>query len=166
MSIKDFSEKIKLSLASIKDRSYSQERGLKIKDDLYIVILIILVGTASFGLGKLSSFEKNKTPISILKTKEYILSSVLPDEQSGLTNPSSFNDTKTNNTQATAGNIVTNISEPAKGMVVASKSGTKYYYPWCTGVARIKDENKVWFDSIEKARAAGLTPASNCAGLK
>jgi hypothetical protein len=145
MSIKDFTEKIKFSLGNIKDRTFSQEKGLKIKDDLYIVIMIILVGTASYGLGKISAFEKNKTPISILKTKELVTASVL-------------------NSQVQQNNI--NSQEQVSGEVVASKSGTKYYYPWCSGVSRIKEENKVWFNTIEEARATGLTPASNCTGLK
>lgn len=140
-SIKDFLEKIKLSYAHLKDSFYSKENGLKIKDDLYVVMMIILVGTASFGLGKLSALEKTKTPIAILKTKENMLSAVL-----------------------TSNNLIDNTK--ADGEVVASKSGTKYYYPWCTGVSKIKEENKVWFDTIEKAREKGLTPASNCIGLR
>jgi len=142
MSIKDFTEKIKLFFSDIKDRAYSRDKGLKIKDDLYIVIIILLVGTASFGLGKLSSYEKGKTPISILNTKEAMYATVLE------------NTSKTNQPAQTSGEVV------------ASKSGTKYYYPWCTGVSKIKEDNKVWFKSIEDARLAGLTPASNCIGLK
>lgn len=148
MSIKDFCQKIKLFFAKIKDKSYSQQSGLKIRDDLYIIIMIILVGTASFGLGKISSYEKNRLPISVLKTQDYMLSTVL---------------------ESTSDKITTTDkpkSENTNGLVVASKSGTKYYYPWCSGVSRIKEENKVWFDSIENARAKGLTPASNCTGLK
>jgi hypothetical protein len=148
MSIKDFAQKIKLSLADIKDKTYSQEKGLKIRGDLYIIIMIILVGTASYGLGKISSFEKNKTPISILKTKEYMNSLVLND---------------TSNTKTENQPIQTQQTDVK---VVASKSGTKYYYPWCAGVSRIKEENKIWFNSIEEAKSAGLTPASNCVGLK
>jgi methylphosphotriester-DNA--protein-cysteine methyltransferase len=52
------------------------------------------------------------------------------------------------------------------GSYVASKNGTKYHYPWCSGAKRIKDENKVWFDTVEQARAAGYTPAANCPGLE
>jgi hypothetical protein len=148
MSIKDFAQKIKLSLANIKDKTYSQEKGLKIRGDLYIVIMIILVGTASYGLGKISSFEKNKTPISILKAREYMNSIVLND--------TSNTKTETQSVQA----------QQTDGKIVASKSGTKYYYSWCTGVSRIKEENKIWFNSIEEARSAGLTPASNCVGLQ
>jgi hypothetical protein len=54
---------------------------------------------------------------------------------------------------------------PAGGQYVASKSGTKYYLPWCGTVARIKDENKVWFQTKAEAEAAGYGPAANCKGL-
>lgn len=54
---------------------------------------------------------------------------------------------------------------PAGGQVVASKSGAKYYLPWCGGAKLIKDANKVWFASREAAEAAGYQPAANCKGL-
>ncbi len=54
---------------------------------------------------------------------------------------------------------------PAGGEVVASKTGTKYYFPWCGTVKRIKEENKVWFPSREAAEAAGYEPAANCKGM-
>ena len=146
MSIKDFIQKIKSYTANIKDSVYSQEKGLKIRDDLYIVLIIVLVGTASYGLGKISAFEKAKTPISIIKTRDYMYSTALE---------STLPKAELNTTQT-----------QTNGLVMASKSGTKYYYPWCTGASRIKDENKVWFNTIEEAKSAGLTPASNCTGLK
>ena len=49
---------------------------------------------------------------------------------------------------------------------VASKNGTKYHYPWCSGAQTIKEENKVWFSTAEEAQKAGYEPASNCKGLK
>lgn len=52
------------------------------------------------------------------------------------------------------------------GAIVASKNGTKYHYPWCSGAQSIKEENKIWFNSIEEARKAGYQPASNCKGLE
>jgi hypothetical protein len=51
-------------------------------------------------------------------------------------------------------------------MLVASKNGTKYYFPWCSGVSKINEANKVWFDSYESAQKAGLTAAANCPNLK
>jgi hypothetical protein len=49
--------------------------------------------------------------------------------------------------------------------LVASKSGTKVYYVWCSGVSRIKPENKVFFDTVDEALNKGYTKASNCPGL-
>jgi len=52
------------------------------------------------------------------------------------------------------------------GSIVASKNGAKYYFTWCSGATRIKEENKVWFESETEAKNAGYAPASNCKGLK
>ena len=49
--------------------------------------------------------------------------------------------------------------------VVASKNGTKYYLPSCSGADRISEANKVWFASATAAAAAGYAPAANCKGL-
>jgi hypothetical protein len=46
--------------------------------------------------------------------------------------------------------------------VVASSGGTKYHKLDCPGADRIKESNKIFFDSPEQARAAGYTPAANC----
>ncbi len=56
-------------------------------------------------------------------------------------------------------------AEIQEGQVVASKNGTKYYLPSCSGVSRIAEANKVWFASVAAAAAAGYTPAVNCKGL-
>lgn len=60
------------------------------------------------------------------------------------------------------------IAAPAgqgSGVYVASKNGTKYYLPTCSGAKRISDKNKVWFDTAAAATAAGYGPAANCKGL-
>ena len=54
----------------------------------------------------------------------------------------------------------------AKGKIVASRKGKKYHFSWCPGARTISEKNKRWFESEEQARRAGLTPASNCPGLK
>lgn len=55
---------------------------------------------------------------------------------------------------------------PAEALrVAASKNGTRYYYPWCGGINRIKETNKVWFASAGAAEAAGYAKASGCDGL-
>jgi len=52
------------------------------------------------------------------------------------------------------------------GEVVGSRTGKKYHFPWCSGAQSMSEQNKVWFNTIEDARAAGYTPAGNCKGLR
>ena len=54
----------------------------------------------------------------------------------------------------------------AGGLVVASKSGTAYHFPWCAGASSIKESNKIWFKDEAAARKAGYAPAKNCKGLQ
>ena len=55
------------------------------------------------------------------------------------------------------------IAEGAQtGQVVASKSGSKYYYPSCAGASRISPANKIWFSTEDEAAAAGYSLATNC----
>lgn len=51
------------------------------------------------------------------------------------------------------------------GLYVASRSGSVYYFPWCTGVSRITLSNQRWFTDEKSAQAAGYKPAKNCQGL-
>ena len=51
------------------------------------------------------------------------------------------------------------------GLLVAARSGSVYYYPWCTGASKILPQNQRWFQSEEAARKAGYAPAKNCKGL-
>src|SRR3989344_4916087 len=46
-----------------------------------------------------------------------------------------------------------------QGQYVASKNGTKYYLPTCSGANRIKDENRIWFATEAEALAEGYGPA-------
>ncbi len=52
------------------------------------------------------------------------------------------------------------------GKIVASRKGSKYHFPWCSGAKTMNEGNKIWFDSKEEAQLAGYTPAKNCKGLK
>lgn len=46
--------------------------------------------------------------------------------------------------------------------VVRSKNSDKYHFTWCSGAKRIKEENKIWFETEAAALAAGYTKAGNC----
>jgi hypothetical protein len=52
-----------------------------------------------------------------------------------------------------------------QGGYVASRSGSVYHLPWCSGAQRIKAENAVWFATKEAAEQAGYRAAQNCPGI-
>jgi hypothetical protein len=49
---------------------------------------------------------------------------------------------------------------------VSSQNSDIFHYRWCSGAQRIDPENKVYYQSYEKAVASGLKPAGNCPGLQ
>ena len=132
------------------------EKLEKIKP-FYTAILLVVIGSILFALGRLSIMEKSKTGIRIEYPNTKETSSVIVAISSTTSAvPKSKIDTNT-------------VVVPAvyqSSVVIGSKSGKKYYFPWCGTVKRIKPENQVHFASIEQARAAGFTPGGNCKGLK
>lgn len=62
-------------------------------------------------------------------------------------------------------NQTSNLDWP-EGKYLASKNGKKYHRTYCekgmTGAVNIKEENKIWFDSEEAAKATGRTRCDNC----
>ena len=127
-------------------------------DKVFITLLIILVGIGAFGLGRLSKIEALKQGISI--EAPAAVANALNGQNQALNG-----DFKPLNSPSAE---TANQSNPAieSGQVVASKNGTKYHFPWCSGGKTISEANKIYFNSIEEARAAGYTPAANCKGLK
>jgi hypothetical protein len=61
--------------------------------------------------------------------------------------------------------ITTPPAIPAGGYVVGAKTGSTYYFPWCSGAERISAANQTWFPSEPAALKAGYHPAKNCKGL-
>ena len=146
MSIKDTLLKIKGKCQnSLFMLNHKAKRAFRA--DFFTAIVIILVAFAGFGLGRLSALEGKRSPILIEKNLSL--------------SPSSNESISNKNTAS-----VKTAQNPSEKSFVAAKSGTKYYFPWCGGVSRIKEENKIWFASEAEARKAGFTPAANCAGLK
>lgn len=133
----------------IKGRIFGLGR-FDLSHDLFVTFLIILTALVGFGLGRLSAVQQKKTPIRIESKSQpgVVIGAVkgVPEE------PSSE---RTNEAVLT--------SNPKA--YVASKNGKKYYFPWCSAVNRIAEENRIWFGTVEEAKAKGYTPASNCKGL-
>ena len=107
---------------------------------LFIPILLLLVVLLAFGLGRLSKLT-SQTPDLIVDINTEQLSNVLG-----------------------ASSEAVGAGE-GEGKYVASRNGTKYHYPWCSGAKRISEANKIWFNTVEEAVSAGYSRAGNCPGL-
>jgi hypothetical protein len=153
MSIKDIWIKIK-SFSVIKFEAFKWHfltaHEAHIWDDYIIITLIVLIGLAGFGLGRLSSLEERHLPTTINNL-------ICPDSLVG-----NFNTKTATEVVAINETVTSNISS---GQVVASKTGKRYHFPWCGGAKQISDKNKIYFATTEAARAAGYLPATNCPGL-
>lgn len=144
-SINEFYQKIKVFIVAS-------------KENIVISIIIIFVGLASFGLGRLSVLEEVDDEVDIELSNDLGSMSSKTQDNEVLASNSETKIVSEKNTDENMSNVA--------GVVVASKSGKKYHYPWCSGAKQIAEKNKITFNSIEEARSAGYTPASNCKGLK
>jgi Metal binding domain of Ada len=122
-------------------------------DALFQAILLVMVAITSFGLGRQSVLEGDVKSVGISP----VSSSVEVPETSTLA-PVPMIATSSSEQKVVAGVI--------DGVVVASKSGSKYHLPTCAGAKTIKPENLISFTSREEAEAAGYAPAANCPGLQ
>lgn len=122
------------------------------KEEGALLGVFLLVSLASFGLGRLSAIRAYKPQIQIERMTD-VTESQKEDLSKGL--------------EASQISLSSSFKSEGEGekLFVASKSGTRYYFPWCSGVGRIKEENKIWFTTPEEAKKAGYSPASNCKGL-
>ncbi len=150
MSIKDLPGKIKSFGGEAKPRVL----GLLERQDVFVTLVVLLVATASFGLGRISVEKSEKTGIQI--EGQVTTFSGLRDGKGTAVIPS----TTETATVSSALPSPTSASPQSHSGVFASKNGKKYYYPNCA--SRVGEANKVWFDTPAKAEALGFTLASNC----
>ncbi len=99
---------------------------------LFLALVIILVATLSFGIGRLTGGEEREgIKIENDTQSATVINAVVPAPRS-------------------------------LGEVVASKNGTKYHFSYCPGAKQIKEGNRISFNSATEAEASGYTLASNC----
>ena len=121
--------------------------------DIMIVIIVILVGIASFELGRLSKEnEPNGVKIEYAgKQEANVINSLEMVKFANSDNTSGS--TKT----ASTGNV-----DASGKSFFASSRGSKYYSVGCSAGKTIKQENRIYFATGEEATAAGYTLSSSC----
>jgi hypothetical protein len=83
----------------------------------------------------------------------------------GLGRLSALEDVKTPISITQAPQTANVIALAPGGFVVASRTGSVYYLPWCAGAQKMAQANQVWFSSEAAAQKAGYTPSKSCKGL-
>lgn len=141
VSIANIMQKIKYFLESDKGKNF------------LVILIVILVGIGSFGLGRLSKSQEYKGIDLLYKDKD----SLLPSNTSNTANLSpvtSFNPKNTNTTSKSEKSL-------KKGFV-ASRIGSRYYPLDCPAGDKLKPENKIYFDTEKEAIEKGYTKSSSC----
>ena len=117
-----------------------------------IAVLLLALGFVS---GRWTSLTSNATPI-VFQEAPGGSSAATPEELRALVAGEQTPKATPKASKKEAG------STPAKeqGSFVASVNGKKYYHPDCVEVRRIKEENKIWFDSAEEAKDSGYEPSA------
>lgn len=120
--------------------------------DILTVIIIILVGLGSFGLGRLSKANKGSGVQIEYKTE--------PNTDLGANVISGVGQVSSTSQKAPKN---ANL-RPANGSVnfFASTRGSKYYSLDCSGGKTIKEENRIYFATRQEAEASGYELSSSC----
>ncbi len=112
------------------------------QNDMILIIGVILISLISFGAGRLTRQPIEDGPELTINTVQ--------------------DAARKTSTEITNENLK---QEVPKIQIIGNKNSKLYHYPWCSGAKNMKEENKVFFNSIEEAKKAGYKPASNCPGL-
>lgn len=129
-----------------------------------IAVLLLALG---FIAGRWTTLSNTATPIVFQEAPGNQSSEASAKELNALVvekKPSGQKETATSKSpsvQPTVKAEITSASSQNLGKFVASVNGEKYYFPDCSEVRRIKDENKIWFDSEDEAKESGYE-ASVC----
>lgn len=149
-----------MTIAQMRETSNKALSG--IPKDVLVVLVVLLASSASFGLGYLTGRGGGAAaPDKGFWIEDVSTTSAATLPAAAVRAPAVRAASPAPIKVVSPGTVVT----PAAGKYMASKNGTRYYLPTCSGAKRIKEENRVWFATVEDAQAAGLTPAANCPGL-
>lgn len=107
---------------------------------LFLSLVIILVASLSFGLGRLTGGEREGIQLEF--------------------DPLISNQASVSGAFNTIGNSKLEIENSTS--VVGSNKGTRYHYAHCPGAKQISEANRVVFASPESAEASGYSLAANC----
>ncbi len=125
--------------------------------DIFVVMIVLLVGLSSFGLGRLSKDTTNQgVQVEYLNLNDSNQGNVL----SAFTKEANTNSISSG-TQVNS-NKLPSVSNSVGKSFFASNRGQKYYSIGCSAGKTIKQENRVYFATKAEAEKAGYELSSSC----
>lgn len=112
----------------------------KLENIAVFLAVLLSIGIAFF-IGRISILEKQEMPVQIRNLDAASEISLL--------------------TEGT-GDANLNFERPKYGLYAASINSDVYHFWKCPSVAKIKDENLLWFDTLEEAEAEKKKPSADC----
>ncbi len=125
-------------------------------------VIVVLLFSLGFIAGRWTSLTSSATPIVFQEAPGSSSSAASPEELQALV--AEAKESRASSPVPSARPKASPVQQQkaqTTGAFVASVNGTKYYRPDCSEVRRIKEENKLWFDSEEEAKDSGYE-ASAC----
>ncbi len=131
-----------------------------IKKNLFLIFLIILISFLSFQLGRISNSSSQPIRIERAGIQEIFQ----PDANIRIDAIDTNKDRGVERIDFRAKSIqeLDRSPDSIEFRVVVSKNSNKYHFLWCSGAKRIKEENKIYFNSENEAISAGYSLAGNC----
>jgi hypothetical protein len=138
-------------------------RNLGLRKDtafaLLISAIVVLVGVGSFGIGRLTALrERQGGNLAIYAAPNTAAVALAVPVSDTATEAAPPDPAVSDRSEAAA----PAAQAPVAHNFVASKNGTKYYAPTCSGASRIKPANEVWFATEADAKSAGYTLSATC----
>lgn len=128
--------------------------------DVFVVMIVVLVGLSSFGLGRLS---KNTTNQGV--SVEYLNQDQMNQNQgnvlSAFTEEDISNESVKSNSKVNSGKVPS-VSDSVGKSFFASSRGQKYYSIGCSAGKTIKQSNRIYFATKAEAEKAGYELSSAC----
>jgi hypothetical protein len=128
--------------------------------NILTILVVILVGLGSFGLGRLSKDATNSgITIKYPNQEANALNSF--EQEANSYNPGQNTPKSQIQTQNTAKQSKGSTNSVGK-VFFASNRGSKYYSIGCSGGKTLKPENKIYFATEAEAISAGYEKSSSC----
>lgn len=125
--------------------------------DIMVVLIVILVGTGSFALGRLSKSYDSSSGIQITYPPPYDIGQANALSATENNFPTNTQNLASKNVKK----INSSVSFSGKNFF-ASNRGHKYYPIGCSAGKSIKLENRVYFATSSDAQKAGYELSSSC----